>query len=440
MSVSRGNTLYKQLKERRVIRTSVIYLAIFWGVVEVADLLAGADMISEDKVRWLLLAGVVIFPLMLVTSWFFESPWKKRRWFSVLGDVSVIIAIAVGAFLFARDQFVTSFTRPVIAIIRIEPTDTRIDTIKLAEHLAERFRMLLATRAEIRVIELASSQSPLLTDLPVMEKAMALGADLLIGGTVNQGHGEVRLNMQLFAANGELLWSDRFSDRLLDQAQLQNRVLSEIWPNLPLSEKALEDVRELVVQCEYPASIEAIRVISMMQDKSRDESQSRLQLLGSLIGQNQDNGLLHLDRAKAYFSALESAAATDKSVLQNLAMRDLDQAISYCPGHPGIAALRLYNTRQLQARNASHSQFLDQFPNESKLRYELATIYERSGDLNSAIQFAFEAWRLNPLDSTSLCFYKQLLQSEGGDGQVEALQILENSIHVLDSMQAFDCR
>ena len=87
----------------------MLYLALFWGLVEIADLLAGAEMISEDVVRWLLLGGVVGFPLMLVLSWFFESPWKKRSWFSVLGDVSVIIVIAVGAFLFARDQFVTSF-------------------------------------------------------------------------------------------------------------------------------------------------------------------------------------------------------------------------------------------------------------------------------------------------------------------------------------------
>lgn len=438
--MSRWNTVYEQLKDRRVIRTSVIYLALFWGAVEVADLLAGADMISGDKVRWLLLAGVVGFAVMLVLSWFFESPWKERRWFSVLGDVSVILAIAIGALLLARGQFLSSFTRPVIAVIRIEPTDTRAETVNLAGHLSRRFRMLLATRSEIRVIELASSQSSLLSDLAVDAKAAVLGADLLIGGTVNQGNGEVRLNIQLFAADGELLWSDRFTDRLIDQAQMQSRVLNELWAYLPLSEKALEDVRELVLQCEYPASNEAIQAITAADGVSAEESEAQLQNLGLLIEQNQDNGLLHLARAESYFNALKTAALTSKSVLQNLAMRDLDQALGYCPGYPRIETLRLYNTRQLQGEQASHAVFLSRFPNESYLRYKLATNYHRSGELASARQLAVEAWTLNPLDSPILCFYRQLLDLESGSGVADGLPAVENMMTFLASTQKFDCR
>ncbi len=121
-------------------------------------------------------------------------------------------------------------------------------------------------------------------------------------------------------------------------------------------------------------------------------------------------------------------------------MQDLDQAVSYCPGHPGIAALRLYNTLQLQAPNLSHSQYTSQFPNESILRYTLARIYEQSGDMESARQFAFEAWSLNPLDPTSLCFYQQLLQSEGGIEKADTLQLLEQSIQVPGMKQTFDCQ
>ena len=112
--MSRWQAIYEQLKNRRVIRTGVLYLALFWGVFEVADLLAGAEMISEELVRWLLLGGVLGFPCILVLSWFYETPWRERRWLSVLGDVGVILAIGVAAMLLAREQFLTSFTRPVI--------------------------------------------------------------------------------------------------------------------------------------------------------------------------------------------------------------------------------------------------------------------------------------------------------------------------------------
>lgn len=437
--MSRWKAVYEQLKNRRVIRTGVVYLAFFWGAVEVADLLAGAEMISEDRVRWLLLGGVLGFPAVLALSWFYESPWRERRWFSVLGDVGVILAIGIATLLLAREQFFTSFTRPVVAIVRIEPTDTRPDTAELADHLARRFRMLLATRSEIRVIELASSQSPVLWDLPIPAKASALGADLLIGGTVNQGNGEVRLNMQLFAADGELLWSDQFNDRLIDQAQLQNRVLNEIWPHLPMSGQALKELRELVMHCEYPASPDAIRAIAAAGTSGRIGSEAQLEALSTLIDQNRDNGLLHLARARAYFKTMEAAKMTRMPILQNMAMLDLDQAATQCPGHPAIETLSLYHTLQLQGQEDTRSQFLDQFPNESNLRLQLAAIYQESGDSETSIHLAAEAWTLNPLDVETVCFYRMLLQSKGEAHEAALLQTIENRMKALPFTPGFVC-
>ena len=423
--VSRWSAVYKQLKNRRVIRMGVVYLAFFWGAVEVADLLAGANIISEDLVRWLLAGGVLSFPAVLGLSWFFESPWRERRWFSVLGDVGVIVAITVATLLLVREQLVTSFTRPVVAIMHIEPTDTRVDTIDLAGHLSRRFRMLLATSDEIRVMELDSSQSPAISGLPLPMKASALGADFLIGGTVNQGNGEVRLNMQLFNAEGELLWTEHFSDRLIDQAQLQNRVLNEIWPHLPLSRQARETSRGLVVNCEYPANPEAIHMIT---SAGRSEYEARLEALSSLIAQNQDNGLLHLARARAYFGALDTAPVVIKPILQNLAMQDLDQAAMFCPGHPDIGLLRLYHTRQLKLQPHQQSQFLARFPNESQLRLQLAFAYAEKGDMETSTQLAEEAWTLNPLDSRTVCDYRQLLGKSEPGVEVRNLKTVEESM------------
>jgi TolB-like protein len=425
--VSQWKAVYKELKSRRVIRTAVVYLAFFWGAVEVADLLAGAAMIGEDLVRWLLLGGMLSFPAVLILSWFYESPWRERRWFSVAGDVSVILAIGVAALLLAREQLFTSFTRPVVAIARIEPTDTRADTADLAGHLSRRFRMLLASSSEIRVIELASSQSPELASLPIHAKATALGADLLIGGTVNQGNGEVRLNMQLFTAAGELLWSDQFTDRLIDQAQLQNRVLNEIWPHLPMSKLALGELRKLVVDCEYPTDPDAIRAIARADASHQAEPKAQLDYLSTLIDQNRDSGLLHLGRAKAYFSSLKTAPAHSKPILQNMAMRDLEQAATQCPGHPDINIMRLYNTLQLKATEDMHSQFLVQFPNESDLRLRLAAIYQKSGNRETSTRLAAEAKFLNPLDVDTVCFYRQLLQSRTEEKETKQ-QSVENSL------------
>ena len=149
---------YAQLKDRRVIRTAIIYVALLWAILQVADLLADAGIISGSLVRWIILLGVVGFPLTLLGSWFLESPWKKRRWTSNAGDLLLIVAIGVAAILFARQQWFQSTTRPSIAFLKIEATDTRDDTQDFSIHLAGRFRLAMPTLPEVRVIELSSSQ------------------------------------------------------------------------------------------------------------------------------------------------------------------------------------------------------------------------------------------------------------------------------------------
>ena len=175
---------YEQLKQRRVIRASIIYGALLWALLQVADLLAGADMISDATVRWTIVIGVVGFPLTLIGSWFLESPWRERRWTSVAGDWLIIIGIAVAAFIFLWQQWVQSFARPVIAVLSIEATDTRDDTADLADHLTKRLRMLLATRIEVKVIEMGSSTHPVLVTKSLAEKTELLDAEYALTGTL----------------------------------------------------------------------------------------------------------------------------------------------------------------------------------------------------------------------------------------------------------------
>ncbi len=94
MHLSRLTGFYEQLKDRRVIRAALVYVALFWLLMQVADLLAEAEILSQVSVRWLILLSLVGFPIILVLSWFFEGSWHDRRWPAILGDVSIILAIA----------------------------------------------------------------------------------------------------------------------------------------------------------------------------------------------------------------------------------------------------------------------------------------------------------------------------------------------------------
>ena len=125
-------------------------------------------------------------------------------------------AIGLAAALFAWQQWFTSFTRPTIAVLAIEATDLQPESDDLAAHLALRLRTALATRPEVRVIELASSQHASLEGLSIAEKIRRLGADYALTGTVAQAGSRIRLNVQLFGNDGQLAHGESFEDRLLD--------------------------------------------------------------------------------------------------------------------------------------------------------------------------------------------------------------------------------
>lgn len=330
-------SVFTQLKERRVIRTALIYVALLWAALQVADLLAEAGFIGEQLVRWLILLGAVGLPLTLLASWFLETPWKQRKWIAVAGDLLIIVAIGIAAALFAWQQWFTSFTRPSLAVIAIEATDLRPESDDLAAHLTLRLRTALATRPELRVIELASSRHTDLAGLSIAEKARRLGADYVLAGTVAQADSRVRLNVQLFGSNGDLVHGESFEDRLLDQVQMQNRALAELWPHLPLPESALGDIRGVVAECEYPVDREALLTIFGVDNGREVQPAQFLEDHGRF-------GMLQLAQARHLFRQLPASPPTQRPVLQRVAMQHLANAAELCPSIPDADLLRIGNT------------------------------------------------------------------------------------------------
>lgn len=372
-----------QLRERRVIRATLIYVALLWVALQAADLLAGAGIIPEQLVRWLILLGVIGLPVTLVASWFFESPWKERRWTSVAGDLIIIVGITLAAALFAWQQWFVSFTRPTIAVLTIEATDLRDDSDDLAAHLALRLRMALATRSEIRVIELSSSHHASLAGRTVPQKTTALGADYALAGTVAQMDTGIRLNIQLFDNDGQLVFGDSFEGRLLDLAQLQDHVLEDLVPHLPLPGGAAGDLRALVRDCGYPESRDALlAVIGVDNQRTTAEPSAHLE-------PHTDSGMLQLAQARQRFAQIAELPPPQRPVAHQIAMRHAANAAQLCPLLPDAQLLRLLNTHEYVS-----DQLLHEFPNAAAL-WQRAT--GQNSDPDRAKAYLSEARLLDPL-------------------------------------------
>ncbi len=399
-----------------MIRAAVIYAALLWALLQVADLLAEAEIVSGSVVRWMILLGVVGFPLTLIGSWFVESPWKKRRWTSIAGDLLIIVAIAVAAVLFAWQQWFQTFARPIVAVMAIEATDTREDTADLADHLTKRIRMILATRIEIKVVEINSSIHPALATLSLAEKTSLLGAEYVLTGTLSRGGQDIRLSIQLYNREGELVWGERFEDRLIDQAQLQNRVLTELWPKLATDADALVAIRQIITECDYPADGDAILALARF---AHQEAGVEPQSLTDFILANEDKGLLLLEQARIQFAAIPALPPPRRPVAQQLAMQNLAEAAEQCPGHPEIGLLRLENTRTLEEGGIAAAKQLAKYPNAANLYLKLAGVFADLGASDEAAGLLAEAYSLDPASPTILCQYRLLTDSDNDTAGID---------------------
>jgi TolB-like protein len=320
----------------------------------------------------------------------------------------VLLLAVIWVALFAWRQWLVSSARPTIAVAAIEATDSRIETRDLADHLGKRFRLLLATRPELRVIEYASSAHGSLDGMPPADRATALGADYLLTGTLSGRDRNLRLSLQLYGVDGNLIWGDTFEGPVEYQEQLQGWVLDELWPQLPLSADALERSHAILESCAYPSKPVAILTLARVGRRGGDSA-----TLAMVAAGHDDTSLLHIEKSRFYFDQIHDLPPTQRPVIRNLGMQSLELAARSCPDYPEIELLRLAHTREMQLDNGAR--LVAQYPNEVELYFALAGLYLEAGENGEAEALAREALLLDPLGEDTQCHARELLESGTAD-------------------------
>ena len=316
--------------------------------------------------------------------------------------VVIVVAALAAAVIVWRQWFVPS-TRPTVAVLSIEATDTRAEIKDLADHLGKRLRLLLASRPEIRVIEYGSSNSASIYGLSVAEKAQALAADYLLTGTLNGREQNLRLSLQLLSGENELLWSDTFEGPVDYQEQFQGWVLDELLPRLPLGEDALESVHGVLASCAYPGDKVAILTLARVGRRGGDSA-----TLAMVAAGHEDASLLHLAKSKFYFDQIPGLSPMERPVIQKLGMQSLGLAARACPDYPDIELLRLIHTRELTIANGDG--FIARHPNSAELYLKLAELHAEEGLGRRMHALIGEALRLDPLDAETQRRAQRLLE------------------------------
>jgi TolB-like protein len=324
---------------------------------------------------------------------------------------AAVVAIGLAAAVFAWQHWLASPGRPTVAVLPFEATDAREEIRDLADHLGKRFRLLLASRPEIRVLEYDSSGNPSIHGLSVAEKAQALAADYLLAGTLSGEGQNLHLSLQLYSGNDELLWSDTFEGPVDYQEQFQGWVLDELVPRLPLDEGALEAMHGVLASCAYPGDTVAILTLARVGRRGGDSA-----TLAMVAAGHEDASLLHLAKSEFYFDQLPELSPMERPVIQKLGMQSLGLAARACPDYPGIELLRLIHGGELTLANGD--EVIARHPNSAELYLTLAELHAEEGLDRRTDALTKEALKLDPLSVETQCRAQRLLasaDSESGD-------------------------
>lgn len=63
---------FEEIRQRGVLRAAGLYIALVWLVLQIADVVFPAFEIPDSVVRYILYASVLLFPAVLLFSWFYE--------------------------------------------------------------------------------------------------------------------------------------------------------------------------------------------------------------------------------------------------------------------------------------------------------------------------------------------------------------------------------
>ncbi|MEO6065608.1 MAG: hypothetical protein ABIP49_07525 [Lysobacterales bacterium] len=262
-----------ELKRRNVFRVAVAWLALTWLLVAIANLLFPALGFSIARVRWLLGAMLLAWPVLLLLAWRFEltssglrvdrgpgrdNPQNARTGrridaatvVLVLGALSLSILHQVLAPYAEKRALLSAPTSPVRATENVPAPTARAGPVDphsiavlpfinrspdpndafFADGLAEELLNVLAGIPGLKVTSRSSSFA--FRDKATAgssEIAARLGVAYLLEGSVRRQGDEVRISAQLIdAAQDQQLWSENYDRRLSDIFEVQEQISQSI--------------------------------------------------------------------------------------------------------------------------------------------------------------------------------------------------------------------
>ena len=277
-----GN-LFRELRNRSVIRALIAYAVIAWILLQVADITFDRLPIPDNAMTILIVLVIIGFPVTAILAWGYEITLRgivrheqtpggaPRLAFLPYIIIVVVVSIGGGSLFYYLSKVYWEPARISIAVLPFTNNSDEPDTEYFSDGLTEEIQSLIVRLREFRVVALSTSIKFKHTVMDVMTVADRLGAKVVLQGSVRRIRDRVTVTARLIdGADGHQLWSNSYDREMSDiygiQEDIARQVARALHVVLPVSvDRRLKNLGTRNVDA-YDAYLRGIEYLRMPSD------------------------------------------------------------------------------------------------------------------------------------------------------------------------------
>jgi len=417
-----------------VVRAAIGYVVLVWLLAQVADVVLPYVGIVDQPVRWTIIIGIALFPLVLIIAWFFEHPWHNFTGRKVFTDAAIILLIAAVASTWVWRNFPREvFQRTSVAVLPFRHAEQDAVAQTVSRALAYEVIGLLMRSRSIDVLGYESANSPLLDGLDAAAAAARLNVEHVLSGTVRMNGEVMQIRATLSDRAGQVLWQENLDENVDDLFRAEEEIAGGITGRLGGGENLISIDTLAARRCEMPTDPDALEryytarhYLELRNSINVEHLRESIALFESVISDYPD----FAEAMSGLAWALHSQELYDPDVQwgDNEARKlELAQnAFDLC-GQLGEAMVFLPNEfdhpNQWISADRQFRAAMEMQPDKSEMADKYVRLMRDVGRLQEALDVSRRNYELNPFSVRSILAYASVLQSLDRFDQAEALQM-----------------
>ena len=418
-----------ELRRRRVIRMTAIYIVAAWVVVQVASEAFPAFNIPEGAIRYVWVVVLVGFPIAVFFSWKYDvTAAGIRRTPAVHGDamgarpltrvdygILTVLGLVILVTVFSAGQRLIEVqteiaraptTREIdpnsIAVLPLENISPNAEDAYFAAGVHD---ALITSLSKITALMVTSRTSTLRVnpELSVPDIGRQLGVAKLLEGSVLIDGDRVRVIVQLIDASSDLhVWAETFERDVTDIIALQNEVARTIADVIEVRMTPREAAVLAVANPVRPDTYRAyLKGMYQLFQETPEADRRGVEMLEEVVRRDPTSALAHAGVAYGYANIGHAPPFPAWSHLKAKAAADLALQLDpeLAEAHMAVGMYRMLYEWDLDGAERAFKRAIELNPSLTLAHYDLGWLYELLGPEweEESLAEGERARELNPL-------------------------------------------